>query len=606
MLRLRSIFPLLVALAGCGTNPPASVAPQNTAAVAPGKTVPGSAAAIDPLAPHPLRIVLAVDAHGDPKISAPVIDKLKNELTASLEAAGFTAAHQEGPATVAVLDKEKVLVEAAKKVGAAFIVHIDIPSIFFDRATNYTRAEGIQLELQKVGEEGALLPRPLSRGAGGATDDERLLNLGQWIAESMELRALEFLVDHPSTQSALQSKDARAAKLRTYIDKREKAIADVRRTNDEVFKKMETGADIGAKLTLHNPGDAVESLWSTGPLGALVVRTSFKYVAKPRTMQVVPTSFEYDLAWISPGGERKVVHHDVGNMQDVDTARDGNRSVFFSATTRDEASKSFVVVEPGQPPRHIMLGPLEDTSKLALAPDGKMAALIVKTCKDCQDDLLVVSVDDGSVLFRMNSKDYYRKEMVWLDARKLAVIENKANFESKTIDEYGTIETEPQKLEMVDFSSKKPKVTLLAKNDQRTYLRDIVASQDGKKLLYATKYGWYALLDVASRKATPVYPGEDPAPYVRLSPDAKSIVYNGFEGIYLFELATRQKRRLTKHTSRSLPRFSHDGTRVYISFGSDGVNSRGLMSGFVGSVAVKDAGPPEVIDLPAPEPADTE
>lgn len=601
LLRSCLFSPLLVALAGCSASPPTPLVTQNVIATAASReTAPPAAPTVASFSPHPLRVVLAIEATGDPKTGAPVAASLESELTASLEAAGFKLAHQEGPAAIALLDKEKNPEEAARKIGAAFIVRVNLKPISLDASKRSARTEQTSFEVQKVGEDKPL-PWFTTRSAGGTNDEECLVNLGQWLAETMVIRVLPYLVEHPSIQSVVQSKDERAAKLRTYLDAREKAITDFRRGRDEQFKKEEARVDMGAKMTLHHPGDAIESLNSTGPLGALVVGQTFEYFIPPRTMKVERVKPEYNLAWISLSGERKQMSRGPNQMQFISTAQDTERCVYVEQLSLAKPD-SFAVVEPDKPLRRIKIDAFGILQGLKLSPGGKAVALISKSCEDCQNDLFVISVDDGSVLFRMNDKDYTRSGMVWLDARRLAVTETKTGFEPKMIGP-GISEVDPQKLEIVDIAGKKPKVVLLAKNDQRTSFHRLAASRDGKKLFYSTKYGWYALMDVASRKVTPVYPGEDPDPNVVLSPDAKSLVYSTYDGVFLFEIATRQRRRLTKRATSSLPWFSHDGSRVYINFEFNDTNTGQQWVGFVGSMAVKDAGPPEVIDLPAPEPA---
>jgi hypothetical protein len=206
-------------------------------------------------------------------------------IQASLDAAGFKAAHQEGPAALALLDKEKNPDEAARKIGAAFIVRVNLKPVSFDDSRRVARTEGTVVEVHKVGED-----KPLSWstsiGVGGLADEDVLGRLGQLLAESMAVCAIPYLIEHPSVQSVAQSNDERAAKLRTYLAAQDKAIADHRGARDELFKNVEARVNMGAKMTLHHPGDAIESLVATGPLGALVVRQTFKYFAAPRTLKL--------------------------------------------------------------------------------------------------------------------------------------------------------------------------------------------------------------------------------------------------------------------------------------------------------------------------------
>jgi Tol biopolymer transport system component len=106
--------------------------------------------------------------------------------------------------------------------------------------------------------------------------------------------------------------------------------------------------------------------------------------------------------------------------------------------------------------------------------------------------------------------------------------------------------------------------------------------------------GWaqIGVFDVES-KTFSIYDAGFEARMPSFSPDGKSIAYVRGGDVFLFDLASKQSRRLTKNPWRErYPMFSDDGARVYFeSQGDDPLFERRTIS-LVGSVAVKDAGEP--------------
>ncbi|MDC3953254.1 hypothetical protein [Polyangium jinanense] len=555
--------------------------------------------------PEPLRVVVAVDLDGHFWDGSRASARLVNELCQRLDAIGFEPVRAGDPEVLDVLRESESPEAAAKKLRAAFVVKAKLTPEMIEHPVEggyFELRADASFELRHVRDEVAQSGRLVS-WSGGHTKSEAFRHLADTLALQAFDQVVPHLIKHPAIQSIFQGNDIKladhVAKAKKYVEVRGGRLEDAQRAYEDLEKRRKDFDKGPAKVTYHSIIGADDALGGSAAPGFLVKTADITPFVAPRTMNLSWITGLETLEWRKPGGERKLLWSGYHLFSYPAAAPDGGRVVF--AEDLFGWAKTLTVVEPDGKARRLRLDEDHRFSSPKVAPGGKATALYDRPCRDCPGNLIVVSLDDGKTLYERGPEGGFFSGFAWLDPNRLAFLHKAISQDdppAPDAEESGKPAPKPphQILYVADLGASPPAVKPLYEVPEYTRFSALEASRNGKKLVMEGTN--LSIFDVEAGKLQRFAIGsvsENPS----FSPDGKLVTFTQAGDVYLFDIEQQAVRRFTQNPWRErYPVFSEDGTRIYFeSLGDDPNYERRSMS-LIGSVAVKDAGPPE----PAPAP----
>ena len=558
--------------------------------------------------PEPLRVVVAVDLDGHFWDGSKASAKLVDELCQRLDAIGFQPVRAGDPDVLEVLRESESPEEAAKKLRASFVVKAKLTPEVIEHPVEggyfEVRADA-SIEVRHVRDEIAQEGRLVS-WSGGKGKADALRRLADTLALQAFDQVVPHLVKHPAIQAIFQGSDIKladhVAKAKKYVEIRGDRLDEAQRTYEDLEKRRKTFDKGPAKVTYHSTLGADDALGGSAAPGFLVKTAPITPFVAPRTMNLSWITGLETLEWRKPGGERKMLWSGYHLFSYPAAAPDGGRVVF--AEDLFGWAKTLTVVDPDGKSRRLRIDAEHRFSSPKVAPGGKAAAIYDRPCRDCPAKLVVVSLDDGKALFERLPEGGFFSGFAWIGPSRLAFLHMpiSPDFPPAPGEEEGSPDKPAPKpphqtLYVVDLGASPPAATPLYQVPENDRFESMEASRDGKKLAMEGLSGTsrLAIVDVDAGKLVPVdvpYAVQNPS----FSPDGKWITFGRYGDIYLFDIEDKQTRRLTENPwNERYPLFSADGTRIYFESTSDDPNYERRNMSLIGSVAVKDAGPPETV-----------
>ncbi|MDI1446064.1 hypothetical protein [Polyangium sp. 6x1] len=551
--------------------------------------------------PEPLRVVVAVDLDGHFWDGSRASAMLVNELCQRLDAIGFEPVRAGDPEVLEVLREAESPEAAAKKLRASFVVKAKLTPETIEHPVEggYFEARAdASFEVHHVRDEVAQSGH-LVGWAGGKQKTEALRRLAETLALQAFDQVVPHLIKHPAIESIFKGSDIKladhVAKAKQYVEARGDRLGEAQRTYEDLAKRRKEFDKGPAKVTYHSALGADDALGGSAAPGFLVKTADITPFVAPRTMKLSWITGLETLEWRQPGGERKQLWSGYHLFSYPAAAPDGGRVVF--AEDLFGWAKTLTVVDPDGKARRLRIDEEHRFSSPEVAPGGKAAALYDRPCRDCPGNLLVVALDDGKTLFERGPEGGFFSGIAWLGPSRLAFLHTPiARIEPGPDGEEP--KTPRQSLYVTDLGASPPAVTSLHEAQDHERFAALEASRDGKMLVMETTGTGFAVFDVEAGKLVRFDIGsvsENPS----FSPDGKLVTFTLHGDVYLFDVEQKHVRRLTKNPWKErYPLFSEDGTRIYFESTSDDPNYERRTMSLIGSVAVKDAGPPEPASAP--------
>ncbi|MRG97470.1 PD40 domain-containing protein [Polyangium spumosum] len=539
--------------------------------------------------PEPLRVVVAVDLDGHFWDGSRASALLVNELCQRLDAIGFEPVRAGDPEVLEVLREAESPEEAAKTLRAAFVVKAKLTPEMIEHPVEggyfEVRADA-SIEVRHVRDEVPQAGRLVS-WAGGKGKADALRRLAETLALQAFDQVAPHLVKHPAIDAIFKGNDIKlaghVAKAKKYVEVRGERLNEAERTYKDLENRRRIFEKGPAKITYHSAIGADDALGGSATPGVLVKTAPITPFVAPRTMKLSWITGLETLEWRAPGSERKVLWSGYHLFSYPAAAPDGSRVVF--AEDLFGWAKTLTVVDPDGTSRRLRIDAEHRFSSPKVAPGGKAAALYDRPCRDCPGKLAVVSLDDGKTLFERLPEGGFFSGFAWVGPQKLAFLYTPSEAEAPP----------RQTLYVADLGASPPAAKPLLQVPAEERFDTMEASRDGKKLV-AERGGSstrLALVDVDAGEILPVnvvYAVQNPS----FSPDGKRVAFTRFGDVFFYDIEQGNTRMLTENPwNERYPVFSEDGSRIYFESTSDDPNYERRNMSLIGSVAVKDAGPPE-------------
>ncbi|WP_437338294.1 hypothetical protein [Sorangium sp. So ce394] len=519
-------------------------------------------------ATDPLRILVAIDLDGYWWEGSLPAARLADELGGQLAELGFDPVKGGDPRVMKALEGAEDPKQAAKALGAGFIIEARIAPEIVEHPVKEgyfeLRADApVTLTFLDKGTstEGRL------RGYAGSTKKDQAMAL---LANSMASQALDAviaqLMDHPSVREITEGSDIklleRLASARRFV--KDRAANLDRAAGAYAARAKEVEAEEQGRVTFLSPPAAEDLLVGTAEGGYFVKtadvsvfhsvkskdlarREALETVEwRPLDRQAVPTT---DPAAVKPMWRGYHVYSYPSSQ------RDGDRVAlvedFFGW------AKTITIVDRSGQNKRVRVDPEHRFVDPKLAPGGRFVAVYDRPEAGAEADLMVVDAESGKEVFGLHTENQSLGGFAWLDGTRLLFVYVP-----------DAAEDDVRHLAVVDVSKQPLSIERPFRARPGEDLRNPAASRDGTKIVCVVDGDepGIAVIDATTWRRK-VYPVDGGASWPAFSPDAARVAFEtrgaGGTDIAVLALATGEVKRLTVGSGQErAPWFSADGKRV--------------------------------------------
>lgn len=524
-------------------------------------------------APEPLKVLIAIDVNGQWWEGSKPAAELVDALAQQLEAKGFDPVKSGDPTVTKILEEADSPLDAARELGAAFVIEAKLEPTVESLPMEggfYEMRLSAPLIIRYSGDDRAFSETPIDDFAA-ARSEERALEL---VTESLRHRMLDatlpVLMKHETIVALLDGADpgpiGKLSPAKKYITHRTETLEDQRAAYKRVEDDRVDGERGPRKTRFASERNASEKLCAVTDKGLLVNAAAMTSYLSP-DHDMLPRAELETLEMRPPGSTSGVTLWRGYNAFTYASAPWSGTPVVVVEDIYDFAH-GVVLVDEDHEPRRIRMSSEVRYSEPRVSPDGKSLALIEKTCRRCDREIVVLDLqqDQAPERFRL-AADVYDSlgGFNWLDGEHLLVVYTPV----LALPEDGNDPVFPkQTLWKIEVATGRREVILEASSDYA--LGYPKASHDGKHV--AVSLGWQqrALLTIdldAMVMKRHALQGQADSP--EWSPDGKLLTFEYELGVVpteigLLDVATSKFTRLTNNNWKDrFPQFSRDGISIY-------------------------------------------
>ena len=555
--------------------------------------------------PEPRRVLVAIDFDGHWFTGSRPAALLADELNEQLESLGFEPVRAGDPKVTEALETSETLRDAARKLKAAFVVTGSVKAEVIEHPVGggyfEVRASGT-VEVFHIDDE-TPVSTPVSAWAGARDRDCAIDALAQGtVALQATDAALPALLANPSLATLLAGDAKTIVELRPaskFVVARDRLLhqsEDAYRAYGERRLAAERGP---VAVTYHGSTANEDALAGVGPRGVLVKTENARPFVAPRTLRLGLREDLETVEWRGPDGARSVLWSGYNVYSYPGVSRDGQVVVLIEDLFG--WAKAVTRVGPDGRPKRLLLHDEHRYSSPQPSAAGTYVALYERTCRRCDDGLLVLDAS-GGVRLRVDREGGGFDGLAWLDDVRLAVLhtpsarpaddagDDDEDADGAEDDDGGDaqpvaapthhFDAAGQTVWIVDVSVAPPTFTALRTGDADEHLGWMAADAAGKRLAFRARHpegDGLAVLDIGSRVLTRhVIPGRTGGPH--FSPAGAFLTFNyrpvgrgSDEEVAVMPTEGGPVKLLTDNDTRDrYPAFSHDGSRIYFeSLGAD-------------------------------------
>jgi hypothetical protein len=520
---------------------------------------------------EPLRVLIAVDAEGQWWEGSTTAARLLDNVVPHLKKLGFDVVDGGDPAVLKQLEGASTPEEAAKRLGASFIV------------TGPLKVEATELKEASVTEVRARGMIHLSHFEGGTKD---LGEVRTWSGASEKPEALRLaseslgwqtfdvllpgLMAHDAIQAILKGNDRIAAgklsSAKVYLEKRASQLEFAKRTYADLGQQFKAADHSPTKVTVHTSFTQQDGLCALGASGFFVKSSAIRPFYSPVKVALGYFLELERLYWQEGAGKPRTVFEGYNVLGYASASPDGTTTAYVEDVYG--AATALHVVRGLEAPKRVFMDPKLRLTEPKVSPGGALVAAWARTCRKCPASVLVVDVATGKEVYRSDAKAEPLGGFAWLGARRLGTLvrgpEPEAAAPAAGDDEDDAPVGPGQRWQSVDLDVAPPKVTVLGSVSGDARLSLPSSSGDGSRVAFSRggNDGMHlALYDGKTLEPLPVSDGYDPA----ISPGGDKIVFSDHD-IVVYDIAQKTSTALTRNVgdfSLRYPQFSLDGRTVY-------------------------------------------
>jgi hypothetical protein len=518
---------------------------------------------------EPLRVLVAVEAEGQWWDGSPTAARLLDNVVPHLKKLGFDVVDGGDPAVLKKLEGAASPEEAARRLGASFIV------------TGPLKLEVNELKDAGVVEVRATGQIHLTHATGGS---KALGEVRTWSGASQKAEALRLasqslgwqtfdvllpgLMAHEAVQAIVKGSNAIAAGKLTaasaYLEKRGSQLEFAKNTYADLAQRFKAADQSATKITLHTSLTRQDGLCAVGASGVFLKSSAIRPFYSPLN-ETLGYFLELErLSWQGADGKSRNVFEGYNVLGYASASPDGTTAAYvedlYGGATALHAVRGL------EPAKRLFMEPKLRLAEPKVAPGAGLVAAWARGCRNCPAAVLVVDLATGKEVYRSDAKLEPVGGFAWLGPRRLGALVRSvdANPASESEDEPVA---PSQRLQAIDFDVAPPKLTVLGSVAGDAKLSLPTSSGDGARVVFSRHAddGMHlALYDGKTERLEPlpVQGAHEPA----ISPAGNKIAFMFDNDISIYDIATKLTTPLTrtgKDFSLRYPQFSLDGKLVY-------------------------------------------
>jgi hypothetical protein len=529
---------------------------------------------------EPLRVLIAVDAGRPWWKGATTPARLLDNVAPHLKKLGFDVVDGRDPAILKRLEGAGTPEEAAKRLGAAFVVtgplKIEANEIQGANVTE-VRASG-SIHLTHV-DGGTKVLGEVRTWSGASEKSDALLLASRSLGWQTFDVLLPGLMAHDAIRAILTGGDRIAAgKLsaaKVYLEKRASQLEFAQRTYADLAQRFKAADQSPSKVTLHTSFTQQDGLCALGASGFFVKSSAIRPFYSPAT-QALGYFLELErLYWQEAGGKPRTVFEGYNVLGYASASPDGSSTAYvedlYGVATALHAVRGL------EAPKRLFLDSKLRLAEPKVAPGGGLVAAWARACRNCPAAVLVVDLTSGKELYRSDPTLEPLGGFAWLGPRRLGTLVRSMDVGAAQAaagraaegdeDGSGAAAGPSQRLQAVDFEAAPVKVTVLGSVSGDAKLSLPSSSGDGSRVAFSRDAddGMHlALYDGKNERLEPIAVADayDPA----ISPAGDKIAIMADNDIAIYDIAKHTTTPLTRtgsDFSMRYPQFSLDGRTVY-------------------------------------------
>jgi hypothetical protein len=427
-------------------------------------------------APLPLRVLIAIDLDGYPWEGSAPAALLVDRLAERLGELGFDPVRAGDPENLKILEKEKDPLVAAAKLHAAFVISGKIAPVIEEHPVEggffEARAVKVPIEVRCVLDDKGT-PLELNGFAGSKKREDAVKLLAQNMADMTFDVVLPALTGHRSIASLFEGTGDptlanKVGPARDYVADRKRRLADAADGYAKLAKTHLEGEKGPLPVTYLGAFDATDGIAGVGDKGVLV-----------QTADVKPWYWHKDLGWISTletlewrssKGEKTVLWSGYHLLGYAAVAPEGAPAVVIEDLFG--WAKAITVVDNKGASHRVRVDPKHRFIEPKVAPGGRFVAVYDRDCYRCPAGFLVLNLESGKDLFKIDPDQGGISGYAWLDSHRVVFLRP----------------PEPEKpiaFFVVDVAEADPSISILWKGKAGELYSDPSVSADGSKIAVA-------------------------------------------------------------------------------------------------------------------------
>jgi hypothetical protein len=543
--------------------------------------------------PDPFKVLVAVDVNGHWWEGSRDAAHVADEVAEGLKKIGFEAVKGGDPKVDKVLEKAKSPDEAARALGAGFVVVGEAKTELVEHPVEggYVEVRAkVSLRVRYVlDDEGKADETAFSAWSGAANKKEAMRLLSDNLARRVFDAAVPRITDHPVIRDKLASKDVQALvrldDAKKYVEGRRKQLDDVRKAYEALAGERDGASAKPFPITYLSRPSAKDYLCAAGPEGVLVQTQDSTPFVDPKTMKVGWITELETLAWRGDDGKDKTVWTGY-HLYGYPSASPGGAPLVFVEDIFGWAKTITVALADGTS-RRVAVDPEARFVNPEAAPGGAAAALYRRPCYGCKADFVVVSLTDGATLFSRASGGAFDGDdaaasfggYAWLDDKRVIYVVEPSEVDTENwilqqVRVLDVSQTPPTDQKLLDLAPHERCQSPSSGEDGRRFVMTCSSESGGRLVVFDAQTGARTDTQLVGANAD-------------MSRDGSLVAYGRGGDIYLMKVADQSETRLTKNAIfERYPRISHDQRRVYFESQQEDPNEGRRVVSVIGFVGV--------------------
>lgn len=525
--------------------------------------------------PDPFKVLVAIEVNGQWWEGSRPAASIADEVGEGLKKIGFEPVAGGDPKVDKVLSKAKTAEEAARKLGAGFVVSGSLSPEVIEHPVEGGLVEvrtKTVLSVRFIGDkDGVASEVPIEAWASGATKEAALAKLAETVSQRVFDGALPRMVDHDVIKSKLTAGDLNAVvrlnDAQKYVESRARRLDIAKKAYAKLDQEH---ADANGPRPIEYLGsfDEQDYLAGVGQAGALIQTGDVSPFIVPSTLDMGWIYELETLSWRGADRKDKVLWSGYHLMGYASAAPEGFPIVFVEDLFG--RAKTLTVVDQNGTSRRLRVDPNARFDDPEVSSGGKYAALYERACRRCGRSFSVIRLDDGKAAYvRAAASDQEGEEAAesyggyaWLDDHQVAYIVKGKPLPVDPADPTANVEDPGEELRVVDLAADPPVDRLVSHVTGQSCSNPSADPKSSRVVMTCSSPDGWVLTFVDTKsgeRSQTTTPGSRPT----FSPDGARVAFERRGDVWVYDTAKGEAVRLTENEfAERLPRFSADGRRV--------------------------------------------